>query len=156
MLYLRFLAVLFVLGGVSCGPVVQTSLAPVTNSAGGGVVLKPSKFSINKNTRKSDVIRLGEDIVKAMPGNFPSNLIPLDPDKGEVVQGSILLLPTQVKEKGRSSTTGVVMPIVGVKYFNVPQERIDSAMPSIQRAYYKQLSQHGRLIPMSRLEDAPR
>jgi len=121
---------------VSCAPTMDSSFAPVTDRSGEPVVLKPSKFTVGKSTRKSDVMRLSEDVVNSMPENFPSNLVRLDPDKGEVVAGALLMISADVQEKGKSSRTGVLIPMAAIKYMNVPQERIDAAIPSIQRAYY--------------------
>ena len=141
---------LLVLGLTSCSQ-EKTSLFPIVNSSGEGLFLKPSKFKVTEQTRKSDMMRMTEDIIGGMPSDFPSQLVRLDPDKGEAVAGALLLATGSVREKGKSVDTGVVIPVGVVKHRNVPQERIDAAVPAIQRAYYSQLQKYGQLIPTSRL-----
>ena len=152
MLYLKGAFLLLILALPSCTPAIQTSLVPIVNSSGEMVVLKPSKFKVTEETRESDVLRLTEDVVRSLPDDFPSQLVRLDPDQGEVVAGALLLATATVREKGKSADTGVVVPVGIVKHANVPQDRIDAAVPAIQRAYYSQLRKQGQLIPTSRLE----
>ena len=153
MIISRLLIVSFALFSASCISPVKKSMAPIINSAGEPVVLKPSNFKISSTSRRSDVIKLGEDIVKSMPSDFPTNIIKLAPEKDEKVLVALLMLGTDVKEKVRSGKTGVIVPLVAVKHMNISQERIDAAIPSIQRAYYNKLKTHGRLIPSSQLEE---
>ena len=87
-----------------------------------------------------------------MPDNFPSGLVRLDPDQGEVVVGALALATGTVRENGKSTDTGVVFPAGVVKHLNVPQDRIDAAVPAIQRAYYSELRKHGRIIPFSQIQ----
>ena len=149
----NFLSLLAVGLLASCGPTVQTSVVPIVNNSGELVCLEPSGVKINESTRKSDVLRLNEDVIKAMPDNFPSNLIGLDPDKGEVVVGALAFVLADVQEKGKSSRTGVIIPVGAIEHLNVPQERIDALVPKVQNAYLQQLRKRGRLIPFSSLEE---
>ena len=152
MLNFKGACLLSVLALMSCSPSIQTTLVPIIDSSGEVIVLKPSRFTVSKSTRESDVLRLHEDIIKSMPDGFPSQLVRLDPDRGEAVAGALLIATGTVREKGKSVDTGVLFPAGIVKHVNVPQERIDAAVPAIQQAYYKQLGKYGRLIPLSQVE----
>ena len=152
MFFLKRALFLSVLALVSCSNTVQTTVVPIVNPSGEVVFLQPPRFAVKPSTRKSDVQRLTEDVVEALPKNFPSNLVRLDPDQGEAVDGALLLVTASVQEKGKQGETGVLIPIGGMNHLNVPQARIDEAVPSVQTAFYTQLKKHGRLIPMSQLE----
>jgi len=93
---------------VSCAP-SQSTFAPVTNAAGEGVFLEPSRFQVDPSTRRSDMLRLVEDIIRSMPSNFPSNLIRLDPDRGEAVTGALVFLSGDVKEIGKEFKGPITM-----------------------------------------------
>lgn len=145
MRFLKILLVVLSLVVCSCST-VRTTVVPITNSFGELVFLQPSRFQVSESMRSSDVMRLNEDIITAMPDNFPSNLVPLDPDRGEVVVGAFGLIAMVVQEKGKEGPTGVVAPVGLIKSTNVSRARIEAVLPNVQGAYVRQLTQHGRLI----------
>lgn len=153
---LALVSLLFVLLLSSCSNELIT-MSPILTPKGEPVFFVPKRFKVNKDTRRSDLVRLSEDINGGVgKGALEAHLFPngMQPDQGSMT--TTLFLPAMITEKGQQRKVGAIIPLAVMKSVGIAQPQIDAALLVYQRAVYRELRKQGRVIPESRVKDAPK
>jgi len=151
LLSLNLVSLLFL---VSCAaPTLKNTAVPVINTDTKEFsFIKPRKFNVTPDTRKSKVMHLIENTTDKLNEPFTKETFNMNYNEDEGGSIGIGLKPITFKEKKRTTITYGYLPLISIITNNISQDRIDQAVPKIQKRVYDSLKKDFIFLPKSSLE----